>query len=87
MQLGRTADHAVDDVGDDHGAVLGTAGGVTLDKAVVEKAVETVVPAFGIKPEQVIAQKRQFFLLAQGPHIARNGLRAVGFFKCEICFE
>ena len=47
MQLGRTADHAVDDVGDNHGAVLGAAGGVTLDEAVVEKAVETVVPACG----------------------------------------
>ncbi|MGY3649040.1 hypothetical protein ACVWW2_004331 [Bradyrhizobium sp. LM4.3] len=87
MQLGCTADHAVDDVSDDHSAVLGTAGGVTLDKTVVEKTVETVVPASGIEPQQVIAQKRQFFLLAQGPHIALNGLRAVGFFKCEICFE
>ena len=82
MQLGRTADHAIDDIGDDHGAVLGTARGVTLDETVVEKTVEAVVPAFGIEPQQMIAQKRQFFLLAQGPHIAPNGLRAVGFFEC-----
>ena len=82
MQLGSTADHAINDIGDDHGAVLGTPGGVTFDKAVVEKTVEPVVPAFGIEPEQVIAQKRQFFLLAQGPHIALNGPRAGGFFKC-----
>lgn len=87
MQLGRTADHAIDDIGDNNGAVLGTAGGVTLDKTVVEKTVEAVVPAFGIEPQQVIAQKRQFFLLAQGPHVALNGLRAVGYFKSKICCE
>jgi hypothetical protein len=84
MQLGRTADHAVDDIGDNHGAVLGAAGGVTLNEAVVEKAVETVVPACGIKPQEVIAQKRQFFLLAQGPHIARNGRRAGRVFKYHV---
>ena len=39
---------------------------------VVEKAVESIVTTLRIKSQQMIAQQRQFFVLAQCPHIAET---------------
>ena len=78
MQFGRAADDAVLHVGDDDGAVVGAFRGIALDEAVIEIAVEAIVAAFRVEPQQVIAQQRQFFLLAQGPHIAKARPRPVG---------
>ncbi len=71
MQLGRTAHDAVFHVGDDDGAVAGAFGSVALYEAVIQEAVEAVMAAGGIEPQQMVAQQRQFFVLAQRPHIAK----------------
>ena len=65
MQFGRAANHAVLEKGDDGRAVIGAFLGVALDEAVVHEAMETVAAAVAVEPQQVIAQQRQFFLLAQ----------------------
>ena len=70
MQFRRAAHHAVLDIGDDDGAIVGAFRGVTLDKAVIHEAVEAIVAAGPIEPQQMIAQQRQFFLLAQRPDVA-----------------
>jgi len=65
MQLRRAANHAVFKEGDNGRAVIGAFFGVTLDEAVIHEAMETVAAAVTVEPQQVIAQQRQFFLLAQ----------------------
>ena len=65
MQFGRAANHAVLEKGDDGRAVIGAFLGVALDEAIVHEAMETVAAAVAVEPQQVIAQQRQFFLLAQ----------------------
>ena len=67
MQFGRTAHQAVLEIGDDDGAVIGAFLGVTDNEAVVHEAVEAIMAAGAIQPQQVIAQERKFLLLAQGP--------------------
>src|SRR5690349_12761967 len=74
MQFGRAPDHAILKEGNDDRAVIGALLGVTLDEAVVQEAVETVAAAVAVEPQQVIAQQRQFFLLAQRAY-ARIGER------------
>src|SRR4249920_2375325 len=68
MQLGCAPDHAVFKKGDDGRAVIGAFLGVALDETVVHEAMETVAAAVAVEPQQVIAQQRQFFLLAQRAH-------------------
>ena len=68
MQFRRTPNHAVFKEGDDGRAVIGAFLGVALDEAVVHEAMETVAAAVAVEPQQVIAQQRQFFLLAQRAH-------------------
>ena len=70
MQFGRTANHAVLKERDDHCAVIGALFGVALDEAVVHEAMEAIMPAVAVEPQQMIAQQRQFFLLAQRPDTA-----------------
>jgi hypothetical protein len=77
MQLGRSAHDAIFHVGDDERTVSRAFGGVTLNETIVHEAIEAVMPALPIQPEQVIAQQRQLFVLAQGPHIAEAGSWAV----------
>ena len=70
MQFRRTAHHAVLDIGDDDGAIIGAFRGVALDEAVIHEAIEAVMSAVRIEPQQMIAQQRQFFLLIQRPDVA-----------------
>ncbi len=80
MQFRRAPHHAILDVGDDDGAVVGAFGGIALDEAVIHEAVESVMAACRIKPKQMVAQQRQFFLLAQRPDAALGRGRAGGVF-------
>src|SRR5262249_34080118 len=57
-------------------AVAGASLGIALDEAVIEKSVKAVVAALRVKAQQVIAQQRQFFPLAQGTHVAKPRPRA-----------
>ena len=68
MQFGCAPNHAVFKEGDDGRAVIGAFLGVALDEAVVHEAMEAVATAVAVEPQQVIAQQRQFFLLAQRAH-------------------
>ena len=70
MQFRRTPNHAVFEEGDDGRAVIGAFLGVALDEAVVHEAMETVAAAVAVEPQQMIAQQRQFFLLAQRAYAA-----------------
>ena len=63
-------------------AVVRAFGGVALDELVIHEAVETVVAAFAVEPQQVIPQQRQLFLLAQGPHIAKARPRMANRVVC-----
>jgi hypothetical protein len=56
MQLRRAANHPALHVGNDDRAIVGTFGRIAFDKTVIEIAVETVVAALRIEPQQVIAQ-------------------------------
>ena len=78
VQFGRAADDAVLHVGHDDGAIVGAAFGIALDETVIEISVKAVVAAFRVEPQQMIAQQRQFFLLAQGTHIAKARPRTKG---------
>src|SRR5438477_5796469 len=75
MQFGCAPHHVILDVGDDGGAVVGAFFGVTLDKAVVHETVETVMAAGSIQSQQVIAQQRQFLLLAERSDVAPGARR------------
>src|SRR5579859_47978 len=77
MQLGRAAYDAVFHVGHDDRAVVGTLLGIALDEAFIDDAVEAVATAVRIEAQQVIAQERQLFLLAQGPNVAKARPRAM----------
>jgi len=50
MQFRRAAYHAVLDVSDDDGAVVGAFGGVAFDEVVIHEAVKAIMPARGIEP-------------------------------------
>src|SRR5580704_5018708 len=76
MQLGCAPHLAVFHVGDDDRPVIGAFFGVTCDETVVQEAVEPIVAALWIEPQQVVAQQRQLFVLAQRPHIAKTRPRA-----------
>ena len=67
MQFGRAAHHAVLEKGDDDGAIIGAFLGVALDETVVHEAMKAIMAAGAIQPQQMIAQQRQFFLLAESP--------------------
>ena len=68
MQFGCTAHHAIFEIGDDDRAVVGAFLGVTFDEAVVHEAMKAIMAAGAIEPQQVIAQQRQLFLLAENPN-------------------
>ena len=72
MQFRGAAHHPILDIGDDDGAIMRAFFGITFDKAVVDEAVEAIMAASMVEPQQVIAQQRQFFPLAQRPHRARD---------------
>src|SRR5215470_3327358 len=75
MQFGRAANRAVFHIGHDDGAVVRASLGITLDETVIQKAVESIAAAVRIEPQKVIAQQRQFLMLAEGSHIAKAGPR------------
>jgi hypothetical protein len=58
MQLGCAAHRAVLEVGDDDGAVIGAFLGVALDEAVIHEAMEAIIAAGSVQPQQMIPQKR-----------------------------
>src|SRR6476620_10173128 len=68
MQFGGAPNNAIFKEGDDRRAVIGAYFGVALNEAVVHEAMETIAAAVAVEPQQVIAQQRQFFLLAQRAH-------------------
>ena len=72
MQFRSAAHHSVLDIGDDDGAIMSTFFGIAFDKAVVDETVEAVMTAGMVEPQQMVAQQRQFFALAQRPHRARD---------------
>src|SRR5215208_6870623 len=80
MQFGGATHHAILEIGDDDSAVIGAFFGVTFDEAVVHEAMKAVMAAGTIEPQQVIAQQRQLFLLAENPNGAldRALVRALG---------
>ena len=73
MQLRRSAHHTVLDVGDDDSAVAGAFRSITFDEAIVHHAMEAIATALSIEPQQMIAQQRQLFVLAQRPNAALKG--------------
>jgi len=75
VQLRRASDDAVLEIGDDDGTVAGAFGGVALQEAIIHEAVETVVAALGIKPQQVIAQQGQLFVLPKRSNGAPGGVQ------------
>src|ERR1700676_3014385 len=85
MQFRRAAYHAVFEISDDDRAIVGAFCGIAFDEAVIHEAVETVTTALSIEPQKMIAQQRQFFLLAQDPNVApgkrRTGDILVGHVK------
>ena len=50
MQFGRAAHHAILEVRDDDGAVIGAFFGIALDKSVVHVAMEAIAAAGTVKP-------------------------------------
>src|SRR5450755_1812215 len=70
MKFGCAMNHAALDVGDNDGAIIGAFGGVALDETVIHEAIEAVMTALRIEPQQMIAQQRQLLLLAQRPDVA-----------------
>jgi hypothetical protein len=70
MQFRSTANHAVFKISNHDGSVVRAFFRVTPDEAVVHKAMEAVMAARMIEPQQMVAQQRQFFLLAQSPNNA-----------------
>src|SRR5664279_1074304 len=77
MQFGCAMHHAAFDISDDDGVIAGAFGGVALDETVVHEAIEAVMTALRIEPQQMIAQQRQLLLLAKRPH-APLGKRRTG---------
>src|SRR5579863_306886 len=65
MQFRRATYNPTFEIGDDRSAVVCTFCGVAFDETVVQEALEAVVAAFAIKPQQMIAKKRQFFLMTE----------------------
>jgi len=55
MQLRRAANQAVFDVGDDDRAVFGASDSIAFNEIVIEEAVEALMPACRIEPQQMIA--------------------------------
>src|ERR1019366_7295312 len=84
MQFRRAAYHAVFDVSDDDGAVIGAFGGIVFDEAVIHEAVEAVMAALLIEPQQMIAQKRQLLLLTQRPDAAAGKRRMGNVFVSHV---
>src|SRR6478752_9698272 len=77
MQFRCTAYHAVFEISDDDRAIVGAFRGIAFDEAVIHKAVEAIMTARVIEPQKMIAQQRQFLLLAQDPNVA-PGKRRTG---------
>ena len=75
MQLRRAAYHAVFEIGDDDRAIVGAFRGIAFNEAVIHEALEAVMTAHAIEPQQMIAQQRQFLLLTQDPNIALGTCR------------
>ena len=70
MQFGRAPHHTILEIGDNDGAVVGALFGIALDKTVIHLAIEAIAAARTVKPQQMIAQQRQFFVLAKRPDVA-----------------
>src|ERR1700761_5197314 len=69
MQFGRAAHQAILEIGDDNSAVAGASLGVAPDKTIAQKAVEAIMTAGGIQPQQMVAQQPQL-VSAQGSYAA-----------------
>src|SRR6476469_1997598 len=78
MQFRRATNHATLDLGADDGTVPGALPGVAFDEAVVHEAVESVMAARRVEPQEMIAQQRQLFLPAKRPDGARERRRTGG---------
>ena len=55
MQFRRAAHHTVLDIGDDHRAIASAFRGIAFDEAVIHEAVEAIMAAGRIEPQQVVA--------------------------------
>src|SRR5579871_2084843 len=65
MQLRRATHNTTLEIGDNRGAVACAFCGVAFDETVIQKTLKAIVSAFAVKPQQVIAKKRQFFLMTE----------------------
>ncbi len=63
MQFRSASYHAVFEISDDDGAIIGAFCGIAFDEAVIQEAMEAIATAFRVEPQKMIAQQRQFFLL------------------------
>ena len=68
MQFSHSPYHAVLEVGDNDRAVVGAFFGVALNEAVIDEAMKAIMAARSIKPQKMIAQQGQFFVLAERPY-------------------
>ena len=84
MKFRSTANHAVLEISNHDRSVVRAFFRVTLDEAVVHEAVEAVMTARMIEPQQMIAQQRQLLLLAQGPNLGCGERRADEFLVAQI---
>src|SRR5664279_2316567 len=84
MQFGCAMHDAALDISDDRGAIAGAFGGIALYETVVHEAIEAVMTALRIEPQQMIAQQRQLFLLAQRPNVALGQRRTGNVFVSHV---
>ena len=68
VQFGRSPHYPVLEVGDNDRAIVGAFFGIALNEAVVDEAMKAIIAARSIKPQKMIAQQGQFFVLAERPY-------------------
>src|ERR1700676_2266414 len=84
MQFCSASDHAIFEISNDDGTVAGALCGIAFDEAIVHEAVEAVAAARLIKPQQMIAQQGQFFLLAERANRALGGGRTATVWVAHV---
>jgi hypothetical protein len=65
VQFGRAPHHAILEVGDNDRAIVGAFFGVALNEIIVDEAKKAIMAARLIKPQKMITQQGQFFVLAE----------------------
>src|SRR5882724_3705746 len=84
MQFRSAPDHAIFEIGNDDGAVAGAFCGIAFDEAIFYEAAEAVAAARRIKPQQMIAQQGQFFVLIQRANHALGGGRTATVWVAHV---